>query len=185
MRYVLSLSDNTGVFELYFNYKHFKTWLGLKKLDIPSLEDLWLVFRHKYCPTRILQYGTISRHLVGDDRTAFEKVCDYISEYFVTAREKRQRALARPNGFSFFDWGIGKKITNMSQIHEIERETGRELVSWRDQEVEQSKIKRNMEIAEKEKIKKKLHHVFSEVQKGRKYTQEIRKQKEEFVRSFE
>ena len=143
------------------------------------------MFRRKYCPTRITQYGTVGRDLLGDDRTSFEKVCDVVSDYFVRLRHNRIDRRNYYVGWFFFDWSTGRKVTNIGQIHEIEKETGKQMVSWRDKEVEESKIQRQMMVDEKEKIKKKIHHVFGEVQKGRSYVREIRQDKEAMKRQFQ
>ena len=176
--------DKNLVFDFYFNFDNFKKLLNIKSYHLPSVDDLWSMFRHSYCPTRILKYGTLGRDLVGDDRTKWERVCDVVSDYLYKRRQEHRYGRAEYVGFSFFDWGLGQQITNMSQIHELEKKTGKTLVSWRDQEVEQAKIQRQLVVDDKRKIKEKIHHVFSEVQKGRKYTEEIKRQKEEFVRSF-
>ena len=172
-------------FDCSLNLDSLKRFLGIKSFVIPEIEELWAMFRRKYCPTRILQYGTVGRGLVGDDRTLFEKGCDIVSDYLVKRRHDRINRRDYYVGWSYFDWSTGKKVTNMSQVHEIERETGKQMVSWRDKEVEESKIQRQMVADEKEKIKKKIHHVFSEVQKGRSYTKEMRADREAMRRQFQ
>ena len=172
------------VFSFEFYFDNIVKILNINSLRAMTFDDIWNMFRRKYCPTRILQYGTISRDYVGDDRTLFEKACDVVSEYFFKRRQDIRNGRAVWNGFSFFDWTTSKQVTNMTQIHEIEKQTGKQMVSWRDKEVEESKIQRQMVIDEKEKIKKKIHHVFSEVQKGRSYTKEIRADREAMRRQF-
>jgi hypothetical protein len=173
------------IVDFSFDIEALKRFLGIKSFDIPEISELWNMFRSKFCPTRILQYGTISRDYVGDDRTLFEKLCDYISEQLFERRQNIRNGRAVWNGFGFFDWGTGQQVTNMTQIHEIERATGKQMVSWRDKEVEASKIERQMVADEKAKIKKKIHHVFSEVQKGRSYTREIRADREAMRKQFQ
>ena len=179
-------TNNNLVFDFYFNFENFKKALNIKSYSLPSFDSLWSDFRRKYCPTRILQYGSISRGIVGDDRTRFEKFCDYISDYLFERKQKIRFERSEPHrrGFHYFDWGFGKKITNMDEVHELERRSGKTLVSWKDQEVEQAKIQRQMIVDEKAKIAQKIHHVFSEVQKGRSYRKEMQKDKEDFRGMF-
>ena len=178
-----SAQDNL-VLDFYFNLENFKKALNIKAYRFPSLDTIWSEFRRRYCPTRILQYGTVSRGLVGDDRTRFEKFCDYISDYLFERKQKIRFERSEPHrrGFHYFDWSFGKKITNMDEVHELERRSGKTLVSWKDQEIEQAKIQKQMIADEKAKIAKKIHHVFSEVQKGRSYIKEMRADREDFRR---
>lgn len=172
------------IFEVYFNWDNLKKSLGIKPINICGLDDLWEQFRARYCPSIITRYGTIGRELCGDERTLFTKFCDGVSDYLFKKRQKRRESRDRWNGFSFFDWGFGQNITNLGQIKDLERLSGKTFMSWKDREVEQDKANRQVKIDMQRKISKKLHYVLSEVQKGRKFTQEIKHNKREMIESF-
>ena len=174
---------------LYFEF-HWSNLLKLFQFEIPSFEKIWSWFKSlTYGIPKdadlIWRYGTVCRNTFGDSRNFWQKFCDRIDEEIHAAKERKRLSGNYYVGWSFFDWTTGKQVTNMTQIHEIEKATGKQMVSWRDKEVEESKIQRQMVVDEKEKIKKKIHHVFSEVQKGRSYTKEIRADREAMRRQFQ
>jgi hypothetical protein len=175
MNYKLRTENNLA-FEFYFNPEAFKDWLIFRKINLPSLDDMWKEFRRVYCPTRITQYGKLGiERGLADDRTKFEKFCDIISGYFQARRDRinYQRSRVR-NGFSFFDWRYGKNITNLSEIHEIEKKTGTELLSWKEIDQIRSQVKRDTENATVDKFNKQIHGILSNVQKGHSYIREMK-----------
>ena len=173
--------------EIYFDSHTFKKWIVesiFGKSELPSLEDLWTQFRITYCPTRITRYGKLGIERTGiDDRTLFEKVCDAVSDHFQSKRDvwNDQKKKAR-NGFSFFDWRYGKKITNLSEIHELEKKNGTELLSWKEIDQIRSQVKRDSEEATVNKFSKQIHGIFENVQKGHSYIREMRDRQEKVRR---
>lgn len=185
MLYKLNSDCGTAI-EFYFNSNNFKRLVGLKGFSLPSIEYLWYSFRKAYCPTRILKYGKVGA-IAGafDDRTRFEKLCDSVNDYFYNKKqdERNGRAVWR-SGFNFFDWDSGQTFTNMDDIRRHEKESGKTLISWHDREVEKAKGDRQVNKDMQKKISNKLHHVFSEVQRGRSYVKEQAEAKKEFIGSF-
>lgn len=177
---------NRVVFNISFNWQVCKKFLGINHWHRMSVEDAWSLFRAKYCPQVITKYGRIGLKLVGDERTLATKFCDVISDFMMNHRTvaMQKRAWANRNGFSFFDWRFGRKITNLDEIHRIEKETGTELLSWRDIDVERSKQRRMIEAAAEDRIAKGIHNVFHQVRQGRKYTKEIDDHRRKVAKKF-
>ena len=159
--------------------------MGISSFKLLSLSEYWDMFRAKYCPTVITQYGTVGiKNGMPDERNIAEKLCDMISGIFVYQRECRRNGRAVWNGFSYFDWGAGRKFTNMDDIHRYERETGKQLVGWRDVEVERAKVRRFKEEDQINKISGKLKEVFGGIQKGKSYIRENRENRRKIMREL-
>ena len=184
MQYKAYVQNNLA-FELYFNFDNFRKIFKEFKFNIPNKEKIYNIFKQKfYGKLRdgdlIYKYGTLCRNVFGDKRTIWQKFIDSMEVYF----KPKPKKVEYRKGFNFFDWDSGQTFTNMDDIHRHEKASNKTLVPWRDKEIEKSKGDREVKLNMQRKISKKLHHIFSEVQRGRSYTRELAEHKKDFKRSF-
>ena len=131
---------------------------------------LWQSIRPYICEKRIYRYGLIGAW-VNDDRTTIERVCDKIDNWFLTrviTNRQRGKTVFRP----WFDWSMGRWISDKSDIKAIEKETGYEMVSVADWERESKRQRAIIDKSHEEHLENKLKGVIRDVQQGRKFTHE-------------
>ena len=173
------------IFNFTFEPGNILRALGINSFKLLTFSEYWDMFRMKYCPTVLTQYGTVGiKNGMPDERSIAEKICDVVSHYFAYQSECLRNSRAVWNGFSYFDWGAGRKFTNMTDIHAYEHETGKKLIGWRDVEVERAKTRRFKEEDQVNKIAGKMKEVFHGIQKGKSYIRENAENRRKILRKY-
>jgi hypothetical protein len=135
------------------------------------LSQMFNWFRRKYCPIRIYRFGKVGLS-VWDDRTKFEKVCDWIGDRLWELERKkyvsRETYVFRP----YFDWSLGLMITSPYARREIEKKLGKETITVSDWEKEQAKRMKLREDLHTKKIEEGVKRVLQDVKQGRSFQRE-------------
>ena len=177
------------IFNFTFEPMNILKALGIKSFKLPTFEEVWnkfaaITYGKQKDAELIFRYGTICRSVFGDQRNTWQKTCDRVNRYFFERRQAIRNGKAVWNGFSFFDWGAGRKFTNMTDIHAYEHETGKKLIGWRDVEVERAKTRRFKEEDQVNKIAGKMKEVFHGIQKGKSYIRENAENRRKILREY-
>jgi predicted metal-dependent peptidase len=135
------------------------------------IKTIWNAVRP--VPKRFYKYGTIGLN-VFDDRTLFEKICDWIDRY-IEISHKRHIEHGRAIWNTYFDIGINDYISSYSQIKKIEKEKGWAYLTPREIHEEAKKGHEDRKKASEERTRRKFEKAITEIQQGRSFVKEIQR----------